>query len=68
MTAWVTPPPHDVRSGVIVVTDETTKAEIAEAIAHLRTAYKRGPQGRDWQEQHHRRLDVMLDDWLLAPE
>lgn len=64
---WTQPPPH-VRPEVIVITDETTKAEIEEAITHLRTAYRRGPQGRDWQEQHHLRLNAMLDDWELAPE
>lgn len=51
---------------VIRVTDCSTRAEIAEAICHLRAAYLRGPQGRDWQDQHHARLNALLDDYEAA--
>lgn len=51
---------------IIRAHDTSTKAEIAEAICHLRAAYLRGPQGRDWQDQHHARLDALLDGWFAA--
>lgn len=53
---------------IIRVTDASTRAEIAEAICHLRAAYLRGPQGPDWQAQHHARLDALISDWLAAVE
>ena len=54
------------KSDVIRVSDESTRADIAEAIRHLRAAYLRGPQGRAWQDQHHARLDALLGDWERA--
>ena len=51
---------------LIRVTDDSTKADVAEAICHLRAAYLRGPQGKDWQDQHHARLDALLADWEWA--
>jgi len=51
---------------VIRVTDTSTRAEIADAIRRLRAAYLRGPQGADWQERHHARLDALLDDYFRA--
>jgi hypothetical protein len=65
--AWRKPPPHDVPGEFVRATDEATRAEVEEAITHLRTAYKRGPQGKSWQDQHHKRLDDLLYDWEMAP-
>ena len=51
----------------IVIADTSTRADIAEAICHLRAAYLRGPQGPGWQDQHHARLNALLDSYLQAP-
>lgn len=51
---------------ILKVTDDTTRAEIELAIAHLRSAYLRGPQGIGFQDVHHRRLDALLEDWERA--
>lgn len=52
---------------VILVGDDTTRAELEEAIAHLRRTHARGPQGADWDDVYHRRLDALLGAWESAP-
>ena len=51
---------------VLRITDDSTRAEIAEAIGHLRAAYLRGPQGERWQDLHHARIDALLLEWERA--
>jgi len=58
MTAWVKPPPH------ILVTDETTRAELEEAMRHVRASQKRAPQAM--QERYSARLDALLAEWMRA--
>lgn len=49
----------------ILVTDDTTKAEIAEALEHLREAQRRAP--RCMAERYHQRYDALLLAWETAP-
>ena len=50
---------------VIRVTDETTKAEIEEALGYLRAAQKRAPEVM--VERYHAKYDFLLDEWRVAP-
>jgi len=51
----------------ILVTDGTTKAEIAEAIRHLRTRYNRMPT--HWTDRRQviaDEVDHLVTEWLTA--
>ena len=54
---------------MVVITDESTAADIAEAIGHVNHLAKRSPHvlgtidyPTDW-DRTHELLDAMLDDW-----
>lgn len=54
---------------VILVTDDTTKAEIEEAITRHRAALDRMPS--HWADRRaalHGRIDALLTDWERAPD
>lgn len=51
---------------IIRVTDDSTRAEIAEAMAHLRAAQKRAP--KVMADRYSAMLDELLTDWEAAPE
>lgn len=60
---------------VIRVTDETTRAELEEALANLNLAAKRAPhvvekrttdRPTEWTRRHAA-LDAVLTDWQAAP-
>ena len=59
---------------VVKITDDTTKAELAEYLTNLNAFAKRQPhvmeksyldRETDWTKAH-RRMDGPLDDWLAA--
>jgi hypothetical protein len=56
----------DVRPDMLVITDETTRAELAEAMLNIRATMKRAPAA--YQAKYSAKLDVLLDDWRRAPE
>lgn len=45
----------------IKVDDTSTRADIAEAIAHVRATYLRGPQSPAHTERHHELINALLD-------
>ena len=51
---------------VLRVTDETTAAEIAEAIAHVLATMRRLPGVVSYQERGHARLNALLEDYEVA--
>ena len=58
---------------IVVVTEDTTRAELAETLALLNTDAKamsrRGKVGTlhpDYARQHER-IDAVLEDWMRAP-
>lgn len=55
----------DLALDIIRVTDDTTKAEIAEALAHLRESQRRAPGCM--AERYHQRYDALLQAWETAP-
>lgn len=51
------------------ITDESTKADIAEALTHLATYASRQqhhPDSVRWVRAHER-IDALLEDWEQAP-
>ena len=54
---------------VLVITDDTTKAEIEEAIAGHRALLRRMPaHWADRRAKVHARIDALLEDWEQAPD
>jgi hypothetical protein len=54
---------------LIRVTDDTTKAEIAETLTHLAQYAMRQQHHRDcikWLKAHEK-MDALLEDWEKAP-
>jgi hypothetical protein len=54
---------------LIRITDETTRAEIEEAMRHVRHTLDRCPS--HWAERRaglHAKLDSLLTDWERAPD
>ena len=50
-----------------VITDETTRAELEEAMRHLAATAARLPQHYvDRRAAIHARIDVLLGEWLSA--
>lgn len=62
-----------IQGRVVKVTDETTRADLAETLALLNTDAKamsrRGKVGTlsEAYAAQHRRIDAVLDDYLAAP-
>lgn len=55
---------------IVRVTDDTTRAEIAEALTNLAATASRllhHPDNGPWL-RCHARMDVLLEDWLNARE
>ena len=58
----------DTTREVIVVTDETTRAELEEAMTNVVATLHRMPA--HWTDKRaglHHKLDAMLTDWQQAP-
>ena len=54
---------------VLRVTDETTKAELEEAIANLNATLHRMPEHwTDRRAKIHERIDVLLVEWQHAKQ
>jgi ribosomal protein S15P/S13E len=54
--------------GLFVVTDDTTRADIEEALHHLTAAAKRLPSHYvDRRADIHRRMNVLLCEWQMRP-
>lgn len=53
---------------VIRINDETTRAELAEALTHLAKYARRQPHHPDCTRWvlAHQRIDALLVDWLAA--
>lgn len=50
------------------ITDETTKAELEEAMAHLvHTLHRMPAHWTDKRAGLHAKIDALLEDWLHAP-
>ena len=53
---------------VLRVTDETTRAELEEAMTNIVRTLRRWPaHWTDRRAAQHARLDALLEDWLRAP-
>ena len=53
----------------ILITDDTTRAELEEAIANVVNTLHRMPA--HWTDRRaalHAKVDALLDDWERAPE
>ena len=53
----------------ILITDDTTRAELEEAIANVVATLHRMPA--HWTDRRaalHAKVDALLDDWERAPE
>lgn len=57
---WVTPPPHNLPEPVAPL----TRAEVEEAIQHLRATQMRGPESM--RERYSAKLDELLEQWETA--
>ena len=54
--------------GLFVVTDDTTRAEIEEALHHLSAVAKRLPSHYvDRRADIHRRINCLLFEWQMRP-
>lgn len=75
MPTWVTPPPHTPEPSTerpfVVINDDTTQAEIAEAIGNLNASAKvcKHVVGNDEHEtpwdRAHQRINVLLCEYQL---
>lgn len=50
----------------IRITDDTTRAEIEEAIANVLASMRRLPGVPGYVDRGHARINALLDDWELA--
>lgn len=53
---------------VVRITDDTSRAELEEAMANVVATLRRMPQHwTDRRAKLHERLDALLEDWERAP-
>jgi hypothetical protein len=50
----------------IRITDDSTRAEIEEAIRHVLDTMRRLPEVEGYRDRGHERINALLEDWLKS--
>lgn len=53
---------------IVKVTDDATRADLAEAIAHLRAKAQRYSRHDPRRTELDDEIDLLVAEWLVAPE
>jgi delta 1-pyrroline-5-carboxylate dehydrogenase len=54
---------------IVRITDDTTKAEIEQALTnHVATLHRWPTHWTSQRDRMHARIDALLDDWRKAPD